>query len=271
MSLGHRAATRELQSLKTAGAAAPHLPSPNMNEDDDVSGGGTAAGARPSYVANMKDGKHKSSAVAILDDPARICHLIDQGCELCNSEGIICVQGPGGKCARCAAGGISKVNCGVETRPGAAIVVPPPVVTRGNRVVKRPVIIVEAPATGRAVRPDRRKTRSTTAGVSDTLEYDWSPRLLTGLERVPISDSLVGAIVPEYSDEELCETISSAVGPPAPDQAGQALLVLARSMLEVRRANAKLVDRVEELVAEVEELRAQLREDDRSTTESFEA
>ncbi|KAI0998351.1 hypothetical protein K3495_g9843 [Podosphaera aphanis] len=80
-----------------------------MNEDDaDVSGGGTAAGARPSYVANRKDGKHKSSAVATLDDPARIRHLINQGCELCNSEGIICVQGPRGKCARCAAGGFSR-------------------------------------------------------------------------------------------------------------------------------------------------------------------
>ncbi|KAI1004862.1 hypothetical protein K3495_g3353 [Podosphaera aphanis] len=72
-----------------------------MNDDDgdDVSGGETAGEARPYYFAN-KDGKHKYLAVAILDNPARICHLIDQGCELCNSEGIICVQGPRGKCAR---------------------------------------------------------------------------------------------------------------------------------------------------------------------------
>ncbi|KAI0995429.1 hypothetical protein K3495_g12750 [Podosphaera aphanis] len=43
MSLGHRAATRGLQSLETAGAAAPPLPSSNMNDDDDVSGGRTAS------------------------------------------------------------------------------------------------------------------------------------------------------------------------------------------------------------------------------------
>ncbi|KAI1004576.1 hypothetical protein K3495_g3634 [Podosphaera aphanis] len=43
MSLGHRAATRGLQSLETAGAAAFPLPSPNMSDDDDVSGGGIAA------------------------------------------------------------------------------------------------------------------------------------------------------------------------------------------------------------------------------------
>ncbi|KAI1000218.1 hypothetical protein K3495_g7980 [Podosphaera aphanis] len=209
ISLGLRATTRGLQSLETAGAAALPLPSPNMKEeeddddDDDVSGGGTAAGARPSYVANRKDGKHKSSAVAILDDPARIRHLINQDFQLCNSEGSIYVQGPRGKCARCAAEGISKANCGMETQPGAATVVPPPFVTRSNRVVKLPVLTVETPATGRAVRPKRRKTRSTTAGVPDTLKHDWTPRLLTGLQRAPTSDSLAGAIVPNYREASL--------------------------------------------------------------------
>ncbi|KAI1007510.1 hypothetical protein K3495_g718 [Podosphaera aphanis] len=254
ISLGYRAATRGLQSLETAGAAAPPLPSPNMSDDDDdVSSGGTAAGARPSYVAKRKDGEHKSSVMAILDDP-REDHLL---------------LGPRGKCARCAAGEISRVNCGTKTRPGAATVVPPPFVTKSNQVVKRPVLIVEAPATGRAVRPKRRKTRSTTAGVLDTLEHDWKPRLLTGLQRVSESPDRVRELVNSNDpngDEELYETVSSDVGPPSPDQAGQALLVLTRLMLEIRRANAKPVDRVEELVAEVEELRAPLREDNSSTT-----
>ena len=142
------------------------------DDDDDFSGGGSAAGARLSYVANREDGKHKSSAMAILDDPARTRHLIDQGCELYNSEGIICVQGSRGKCARRAAEGISKVNCGVETRPGATTVVPPPFVTSSNRVVKRPVLTVEAPTTGRGVRPKRSKTHSIIASVPDTLEHD---------------------------------------------------------------------------------------------------
>ncbi|KAI1005727.1 hypothetical protein K3495_g2491 [Podosphaera aphanis] len=45
MSLGHRAATRGLQSLETAGAAESPHPFSDMNDGDDdgVSGGGTAA------------------------------------------------------------------------------------------------------------------------------------------------------------------------------------------------------------------------------------
>ena len=60
----------------------------------------------PTYIPSRKDGKH----MRVFKNP-KTTHPIGPGCTLCISEQIPYLEGSHGKCARCAAGGISTANC----------------------------------------------------------------------------------------------------------------------------------------------------------------